>query len=125
MAENELPFGGRRFRMARALQQMMNGMKRLKALIAAQQKREREAQATADARNAAGRFGTRLRAVVEENGRPVLATAEMLRANEQLAADVVVLPAPKATAPARKPSSGSLPPNVAHPAETNKEIPFI
>jgi hypothetical protein len=53
-----------------------------------QQSQEREAQARADVRNAAGWLGAQLEAVVGGKGRHVLAGAEMLRATKQLGADV-------------------------------------
>jgi regulator of replication initiation timing len=52
------------------------------------QSQEREAQVIADLRNAVGRLGARLQAVINENSRQVLAASEMRRANEQLAAEV-------------------------------------
>jgi regulator of replication initiation timing len=42
----------------------------------------------ADMRNGVGRFRAQLQVVIEENGRQVLAAAEMRRANEQLGAEV-------------------------------------
>jgi hypothetical protein len=52
------------------------------------QSQEREAQAIANVRNAVGRLGAQPQAVVEENGRHVLAASEMRRANEQLGTEV-------------------------------------
>jgi hypothetical protein len=45
---------------------------------------EREAPATADIRQVAGRLGAQLEAVAEEDCGHVLAAAEMLRAKQQL-----------------------------------------
>jgi hypothetical protein len=52
------------------------------------QSQEREAQAMAEVRNIVGQIEAPLQAVVEENGRQMLAAAEMRRSEEQLRAEV-------------------------------------
>jgi hypothetical protein len=52
---------------------------------------EQDARVMADMRAVVGRLGAQLQAVVEENGRQVLAGAETGRANEQLRGEVAGL----------------------------------
>jgi predicted nucleic acid-binding protein len=55
------------------------------------QLQEPEAQGMADVRNEIGRLGAQFQAVVEENGRQMLAVAEMRRVNEKLEEEVAGL----------------------------------